>query len=167
MLASTIDIENVDGTHTFSLENTSGNPFAPISDFDVTITDRSDTQSSQFRYKMQQSGAWPTRSYEGEMSMHLEGNLFEDTQADYWTARTNLLLACRGVPGAAITAYKRGTLFVTPEGATERWMADFGPFTFSAPVQANFVTGTPILLTLVSWTPWFIGETSGDYYWWS
>lgn len=165
MLADTVDIENTDGVHNFSLNADSGgvSPFSPLSDFDVTLDDRADAT----RLKMQQSGAWPTRSYEGVMNMHIEGNLYADTDADYWTARQNLLLACRGTPGANITDYKRGTLYVTPQGSAERWKADFGPFTFSAPIQANLGTGTPILLTLVSWTPWFIGETSGDLFWWS
>lgn len=169
MLADTVDIENTDGVHTFSLNADSGgvSPFSPLSDFDVTITDRSDSTAGGFRYKEQASGAWPTRSYEGEMAIHIEGNLYADTDADYWTARQDMLLACRGVPGAAITDYKRGTIYVTPEGSSERWKADFGPFTYSAPLQANLGTGTPILLTLISWTPWFIGETSGDFFWWS
>jgi hypothetical protein len=165
MLADTVDIENADGAHNYSLNADSGgvNPFSPLDGFDVTIVDRGDAT----RYKQQQAGAWPTRSYEGEMAMNVKGNLFGDTQPDYWTARQNLLLACRGVPGANITAYKRGTLFVTPEGATERWFADFGPFTFSAPLEGNLVGGTPILLTLTSWTPWFFGEDTGNLYWWS
>lgn len=169
MLADTVDIENADGTHTFSMnaDSDGATPFTPINDFDVTITDRSDATNSSYRYKMQESGAWPTRSYEGEMSIHVEGNIFADTQEDYWTARTALITALRGVPGAAITAYKRGTLFVTPQGQTERWSADFGPITISAPLQANLVTGTPVLITVVSCLPWFIGETSGDLFWWS
>jgi hypothetical protein len=164
MLADTVDIENVDGTHTYSLNgDPGGTAFSPLRDFDVTLDDR----ATQARYKQQASGTWPTRSYEGQMTIHIEGSLFGSTSENYWTARTALLKACRGLPGANITQTKRGTLYVTPQGATERWLADYQGFTDSLPIVSNMGTGSDMLLTFVCGTPWFIGETSGDFFWWS
>lgn len=168
MLASTVDIENVDGVHSYSLNadtggiSGGGTSFSPLNDFDVTVDDR-----AVQRYKMQEPGQWPTRVYEGVMQMHVEGSLFGDTDENYWIARNALLVACRGVPDTPVTHEKRGTLYVTPEGSTERIFADFGGFTFSGPLQANRGSGSDILITFSAFVPWFIGETSGNLTWWS
>lgn len=165
MLANTVDIVNVDGVHSYSLnaEPPSTPGFTPLRDFDVTLDDRAVAD----RYKQQQSGAWPTRSYEGAMTIHVEGSLFADTSTDYWTERMALLTACRGVPGANIVDTKRGTLFVTPYGWAERLYAEFQGFTFSAPLQGDHPAGSDILMSFVCNIPWFIGETSGTKEWWS
>lgn len=159
MLAEEIEFVNVDGIHTYQV-NTIGAP-APLSQVDFTVNDRSNST----RYKMQMAGSWPTRSYEGDMSIHIEGSLFSDTSEDYWTERTNLLLALRGVPGIPVTNEKRGTVYIKPSGATERWYADYGPLTTSLPIAGNYPSLSQMLLTLGSFLPYMIGEDTGDFHW--
>lgn len=155
----TVDIVNTDGVHTFSLNDVT----SPLNDFDVTVADRSDSGRS----KPQQAGSWPTRSFEGAMTIHMEGALFADTSEDYVTSRKALLLALRGVPGTPVTDYRRGRLFFQPAGETERWYQDFGPCDPSIPVKGDFPALTEFLISVECFVPYFIGETSGDPQWWT
>lgn len=164
MLDDYVYIQNADGVHDFYLNKDPGlDPFfAPLGDFDVSPTDRSDNA----RHKMQKSGAWGTRSYLGGQSIHMEGALFGNVPTDYWTARQNLLLALYGVPGANVTEFFRGTIYVKPAGQTEFWGVQFGPVTSSIPIKANMI-GSEFLITLGTYQEYWVGGTSGNKYWWS
>lgn len=164
MLDDYIRILNVDGVHEAFLNKDPGLDtfFAPLNTFEVTPTDRSDSS----RTKMQRHGTWGTRSYLGGQSIHMEGVLFGDTPADYWAARQDILLAIYGDPDANVTDYNRGTIYAKPSESTEFWAVQFGPATTSIPLRANLL-GSEFMITLGTFDPFWVGQTSGDKFWWS
>lgn len=160
MLVNTVSIVNVDGSHTFELNDVT----SPFRDLDVTVPDRSDNT----RYKQQQMGSWPTRSYEGAMSVHVEGALFADSSPDYVVKRKALMLALRGTPGANVVSPRRGRVFLQFSGETHRWYFDYGPLEVSSPVMGNYPALTEYLITFGAFEAWFINEDNpNDLHYWS
>lgn len=154
-----VNIMNVDGTHQFNLNDVT----SPMSQFDVAPDDRSDAK----RYKPQAAGSWPTRSFDGTMTISMQGVLFNSDSASCVTLRKSLMLALKGLPGIDVTAYKRGTISFQPNGESELWKADFGPMTVSAPVRGSYPAFIEYLITVETFTPYFYGGTtpSNLYYW--
>lgn len=159
MLVNTVSIVNVDGSHTFELNDVT----SPLRDLDVTLPDR----ANNTRYRQQQMGAWPTRSYEGGMNVHVEGALFANDSTSYIAARKALMLALRGVPGANVVNRRRGRVFLQFSGEPHRWYFDYGPLEVSSPVQGDYPALTEYLITFGCYEAWFIDETTPTnlYYW--
>lgn len=155
----TLTWDNVDGSHSYDLNDVT----SPARDFDVTINQRTDTT----RTKVQQPGVWGTRSYRGAMTIHVEGDIFHDSPAQYVTLRLGMVLALFGDPDAVVTHDKLGRLSFTLDGQGESWYADCTISTFSAPMTANMPSLTSYLISFESFLPYFIGTDSGNKYQWS
>jgi hypothetical protein len=154
-------INNIDGVNTYDINT----DIVPLHDFDVTVAQRTDTS----RDKSQQHGVNATHTLRGGMEIHVEGDIFGNDSTDYITNRKAFLLALFGDPNVPVvlTDKKLGTVVIDFVGETETWQTDFTITLFSAPVQGLSPSRTPFALTLFSWTPWFVGTTSGDKYYWS
>lgn len=152
---------NVDGTHSYAINT----DIVPMHDFDVTVAERTDTA----RNKSQQHGVNATHSLRGGMEIHAEGDIFGNDSPDYIVNRKAFLAALFGDPNAALVLAnkKMGTVVIQLNGETETWQTDYTVTAFSAPVQGLSPSRTPFLLTLFSWTPWFVGTSSGTRYYWA
>lgn len=153
-------ITNKDGSTYYQINDDN----TPLTDFDVTIARRADTN----RNRSQSHGVNPTISLKGGMEIHIEGALFDDDSGLYVARRKNLVLAVEGDPNIApdlATRYDL-TLSVTFTGETEAWTAQCIVSEFTSAVQALYPALTQFALTLFSWNPWFVGaNTSTKYYW--
>lgn len=133
-------------------------PGYPVNVYDPTIEDRVDTS----RNRMEQVGVWPTFPYEGGMSIHIEGDIIGTDSADYNTRRFALCAAFRSA--GIRTDRKHGTLTVGYDGQTEDWKTDVSVMAFSAPRGGLSPAISHFAVTLFSFTPYFIGVTSGDFH---
>jgi|SRR5215831_11161643 len=153
-------IHHADGSHTCDI-NTST---IPLRAFEVEVEQRTDHS----RKKSQQHGVWPTLSYRDIMTIHMEGDIFGTSSADYFANRETLVLALFGTPGALDTTNRRvGYLQLNFEGATEDWKCDYTIDAFTAPLAALSPSRSEFALTLIAWNPWFIGASSGNKYFYS
>lgn len=171
MFSSTLDWYPANGGSTYSFNDVT----TPMNDFDVQVNQRSDVT----RTIPMNQGVYPTRTFRGAMTIHVEGQLFSSvgvddaaTAANYVAARKAMVTALFGNPTDVITFYYLGTMKFTPEGETELWTAQCTISAFSAPNQAAAGTdGGPArsayLITFESFLPYFIGGTTGDFYYWS
>lgn len=166
MLANYVEWVHVSG-YSFNLNSDTW----PLKTFDVQVDQRIDTS----RNKMMEHGRWRTRSYRGGMSIHCEGSGFGDmgatdelTVANYVTARKQLVLALYGPPDRVVVEDYMGSLYVTPYGESEAWVAQYCTIeAFQAPVEALYPALTTYLITFQSFDPWFVGASSGTKYYWS
>ena len=132
----------------------------PLHDFDPTVSERTVTD----RDKMQAHGQWPTYSYRGGMDIHFEGDIFGDTSDDYWTNRLALVAGIFGSPDAAITDRKLGDLIIELSGLTDRMQTEVCVTAWSAPIRGLYPSTSEFAVTFHSWTPYFIGISSGTKY---
>lgn len=127
----------------------------PLHEFSPEIDERTDD-----REKMQDDGLWPTFSYDGKMTIHMAGDILADDSTDFNTKRLALINVLRdyGTPRQR----KAGSLDVLFDGQSEHWKTDYRvdavtiPLTGASPAFAEFT------ITLVSFTPYFIGVTSSN-----
>jgi len=123
---------------------------------DRTITDRNRTQNR---------GKWPTFSYEGGMSIEMEGRILADTPAHVMTQLELLEKSLRGTPTDAISVRRHGTLTVRRLDKTEDWFCYFTILAATFPLTAES-TNIDYLLTLFSFLPYWTGVTSGNFFFW-
>src|SRR5690349_13733162 len=95
---------------------------APLTDFDVTPTERVDTSRS----KSQQHGVWPTFPYRGGMEIHIEGDLLADDSADYVSKRFALMNVLHDPTNITPTVRKNGDLDIELDGLSEHIGAAVG-----------------------------------------
>jgi hypothetical protein len=154
-------IHNVDGTHNCDINT----DIIPLHDFDVTPVLRTNTG----RQKSQQPGRWPTWSTRDGYEIHMEGDIFGTSSADYFANRQTLIVALFGVPGATpvLTDRKFGTFHVTFDGSTEEWLADFTITAWSAPLNGDSPSRSAFAVTLETWDPWFVGASTSTKYFYS
>lgn len=156
------EFHNVDGAHTFAFNDVT----SPLNTLDVTVDPRVNTD----RAKMEQHGINPTKSKRGGMSIHIEGAMFKDTTDNYVAYRKTLALALFGVPTDLVVfddERKLGTLIVRFDGETEDWETDCTITAYTNPIKGLYPTLSEFAVTFFSWTPWFTGVTSSNYYYWS
>lgn len=155
------DFNNVDGSHSYSFNDVQ----SPLNLFDPTVAVRIDTS----RNKLQLPGVNPTKPYRGGMELHMEGLLFAESSSAYFTERQSIMLALYGDPNTPPDPTERidGTLVIRLDGATEDWEADCAVTAFTAPLKGNYPALTEYGVTFFSWKSWFIGSSSGDFYYYS
>ena len=161
-MLDTLKFTNRDGSTFYQINDVT----SPLTLFDVDVERRVDTS----RDKMQRPGVNATLPFKGGMEIHCEGALFDDDSPSYVTQRKALLAAINGAPGPtsfSLIDRKDGTLQFRPAGETEDWMTDCVVTAFTAPVRALYPALTEYAITFFSWTPYFVGATSGDFYDWS
>lgn len=154
-------ITNVDGSHSCNINTDT----IPLHDFDCVPILRTNTS----RQKNQQPGRWSTWGTRDAYEIHMEGDIFGTSSADYFSNRQSLVLALFGTPGATpvLTDRKFGTFFITFDGSTEQWKQDFTITAFSAPLNGDSPSRSSFALTLETWDPWFIGVTTSTKYFYS
>jgi len=144
------------------------NDVAPMSDLDITVTQRTDRS----RTKSQRHGIYATFTYRGEMEIHIEGNLNADSAADFVTKRLALAEALFGDPndgtsGTHPTVRKNGSLAIRLDGQTEDFLCDVSIDAFSGPVSWDASAHGAYLVTFFSPDPWFVGASTSNKYYWS
>jgi hypothetical protein len=161
-MLSKCEIHNVDGTTVYPLDsNPNSAGFSALTAFNVEVQDRTITD----RTKMQARGVWRTFSYEGGMTIDIEGTLQANSPANVLTQLALLTASLRGLPTDTITVRKRGFIKIRRLDATEDWQADFTVLGYTPKVSAE-TTVIPYMITLFCWDPYFTGSgTSGLYYW--
>lgn len=160
-MINSAQIVNVDAIHSCYINTDT----IPLHDFDPQITERTILN----RQKSQDHGLWPTKSLRDQMEIHMEGDIFGNSSADYFDNRMALVAALYGDPNTppVLTNRKYGDLILDMEGSSENWTCEFTITLFSAPLTGLSPSRTPFALTIVSWTPWFVGVTSGDRYYYA
>lgn len=160
-MLNTFTFNNVDGAHSFEFNADT----SPLNKFDVTVDPRVSTD----RERMQRHGINPTKPFRGGMQIHIEGVMFQDTTALYTQYRKSMILALFGDPNAAVdlTNRKLGTLVINLDGETEDWQTDCVVPAYTNPIKGDFPTLSEFAVTFFSWTPYFTGSTSGNFYYWS
>jgi hypothetical protein len=156
---------------TLSFTPNSGDPITlnsdhyPIHDFDITVKERQNTE----RKRMQEVGLWPTRLYRDSMSIHMEGAILGDDPEDYVSKRVGLVMALQLDPTNLTPPRKHGTLHMKPAGYEEDWITDVIVAEFTAPIKASAGNwdASEFMITFISWTPYFVGAESGDYFYWT
>jgi hypothetical protein len=158
-MVTKFDFTNTQLAETYSF-NTDDVPFTET--FDIRVDDRNVID----REKMQDHGIWPTVPLQGGMSIDVAGDILSDSPENYITKRIAIARIFRG-SGVAPTATKVGVVILGLSGQTEDWKTDVLIQQFSAPLKAGFVTYSPFMVTFFSFTPWFIGVTSGNKHYFS
>lgn len=156
-----VRIDNADGVHSLEINTDE----YPLHDFDPTVTNRTNLT----RQKSQAHGLWPTNTLRDGMEIHVEGDIFGTSSADYFSKRMALLAALFGDPNTppVLTDRYLGDLVIAVEGSTENWTCPFTITLFSAPLQGLSPARTPYAITFASWNPWFTGVDTGQYYYYA
>ncbi len=144
------------------------NDFAPFTNLDIQVTQRTDFSRS----KMEQHGLWATYTYRGQMELNIEGDLIADDSSDYVTKRLALLLALFGDPndptsGTQPTHRRNGDIAITMDGMAEDLTAPVSISAWTAPAVGGYPGYSKYMLTLVNPSPWFVGSSTTDKYYWS
>lgn len=112
----------------------------------------------------------------GGMSITAEGMIIGEDSADYLTKRTNLVSILRNqnpstptLPPVRNRDNGDGFLQLDLVGSSELWDTPFNLYVmaFSAPLVAGDAAMSKFMLTLWSNAPYFVGDDTGNIYWYS
>lgn len=93
--------------------------------------------------KHQRPGRWPTRKQVDFMPIHMEGDMFADTSANYWDIRTDLLTVLLPHPDNVEENHVRFEMVLS--GSATTYYADCTLEDYSVPVRALSPTVTHFL----------------------
>lgn len=160
---SKCEIRNVDGATNYSLDSDPvSTGFSSLQKFEPIIHSRTVTD----RDKSQAHGVWRTKTFQGGMSIDIQGTLQANTPANVMAQRALLTRALMGLPTDAITVRKMGAIRIRILGETEDWEADYTLLEKSIPVTSDS-TVIQYLITIFCWNPFFNGVTTpANQYWW-
>lgn len=136
----------------------------PISDFDITVDQRSDSS----RERSQRHGLWPTFAFRGGMTIDITGNILADDMADYVTKRQAMVNAIWGANfDGLVSESSIGTYFMQPSGEVEVWKQDIQTLAFTAAKTWSEGAFSPYMVTFFAFTPWFVGvdDDTNKYRW--
>jgi hypothetical protein len=159
-MISKVQIANANGVDSYQLDvapATSG--YSTVTSFKPEIEDRTITD----RNRTQNRGKWPTFSYEGGMSIEIQGRILADTPSHVMTQLELLTKSLRGTPTDAISVRRHGTLTIRRLDKSEDWFCFFTILATSIPITAES-TNIEYMVTLFSFLPYWTGATSGQFF---
>lgn len=155
-----VELRNVLG-QSIEINELTASPTYPLNQFNVDVDQRMEEHE-----RMQQHGIWPAYTYDGAMTIHMEGDILAANSPAYVAARRALVDVVRINPLLTVTDRRRGTLIVRFDGEAEDWQADYGKCELDAPLAALSPGRTTFMLELRCFLPYFTGAVTGNPYYW-
>lgn len=115
------------------------------------------------RPKMQQDGRWGSFQRLGGMDIHIDGDIFGSSSADYMDKRLTLIYLIRRAPIPADTPI-RWIVSITLEGVGDTWSAGIDGIDLTAPVGAGSPSRGAFTCTFHSPDAYFLDSMSTKQY---
>lgn len=125
----------------------------------VEITPNIDPKTYQ---KLAAPGEWPSFTYEGAMTIHVEGDCIGSgaTPGSDYTANRIALIDAIAPPVGVLTSRKHGVIRIRMEGMTEDADVDVVVTQRSIPMRALYPSISEFLITWKAYLPYFTGVTT-------